>query len=168
MVFWIIAVVLVAGLAFFEIQGFRDERLSDPGRFAIAPHRAVIYSNGPYGLYGIGSVNGVREPLPQINGKSYDVIYYRTGVLNVFENIYYFVPEQALEALQSRPCRHKADTGNFIFQGSCVELREIPGAVRVASVFKTVNILIELVIVWLGILGGLWAVWRKYIAYSGY
>jgi hypothetical protein len=140
-VFWAIAVVLVVGVAILEFQSFTDERLNDVGRFTVAPTRPVIYSNGPYGLYGIGTMNGVPQSLPTINGKSYNVVYYRTGIFNVFEHIYYFVPVQALEALPSRPCRNKAGTGNnLLTTRTCVDLQTITGAQRVAAVYDKTDL----------------------------
>jgi len=154
-----VAAFILFAAIFLYWQSFTQESLAqDNGSDQSGPYD--IYADGPIGTYGV-TVNG-QEALPTVNGKSFDVIFYKAGLLSTFETIYYLVPLNTLDHMTERRCI----TAGTSPPSGCPDLHMIPGTQKVAAIYHPVAIGMELGVVTAAYLIGFGYVWRQHIKNS--
>jgi hypothetical protein len=156
----ILITLLYVGLAgCIEAVSLQPEQLTRGGRRNGFP---LIYGNGPYTPYRQGmDVQGNTLPLPTIDGKSYNVVYHHYMFLATATQVYYLIPPQALETLSQPPCSHGGHSTSTLGT-SCIDLRAVSGAAKVATVYDPLAIAIEAFIFGLVPAGLVFWTWKKY------
>ena len=159
-----IALLYLGLVVLFEVTTAGSERLTRTGY-----GYPLIYGNGPYSTYGRGTdANGALQPLPTIGGKSYDVVYHHyTFLLGMglglqAVDMYYLVPQRAIETLPQPPCRAGNRPTSILATTSCIDLRSVSGTSLIATVNHPGIVALEAVVMGIIPIGVVLWVWRKY------
>lgn len=156
-VFWGVVALTTILIGVYEYSGLHQETMHAARRSSFR----YIYSNSPYGTYVLGTVNGVPQELPQVNGQSYNVVYFRGGMVGRLITSYYFVPETVLMTLPSAPC-YSSPKSEPASKG-CIDLLSLPDTTHVATVWSVRGFILEVLLVLILPIIVFWFVWRKYI-----
>lgn len=158
-IFWVVAILSVVCLAAGESFALTHESTSASGYFGYQYTAAPrIYSQGDLGSRTL--VNG--QDAPTVRGKPYNVVYYKAGLASPLANVYYYVPQNVLDAEPGYPCMAPRIFLYDLFRTHCTDPRTLPGAQRVAVIYSFIGIEIEVVSV-LSALAALGAVYWWYI-----